>query len=365
MDRSTTAAALLALAGCASLGLAGCPADDGSSTADPAPTNGAVDPSKLPEIEYGPDGMPLLPESLVPPQYRTKKPPTGEPELVSLLGAKLHATPTDDPKKLAEMEANVGKAIQAMATNPGKIDNVIWLGRRLGYLWRMHEAIEVYTEGLAEHPDEARFLRHRGHRYISIREFDNAIADLERAATLVEGKPQRIEPDGMPNDRDLPLTTTAGNIYYHLALAHYLEGDFEAAVGAWTKCLEHGRGLDDNIVSSTDWMYMALRRLGREEEAAELLEPIRDDMDIIENHSYHARCLMYKGLKNPGELLDPDGASPLDFATQGYGVGNWYLYNGDEETAKKIFEKVVEGGYWPAFGYIAAEVELARMKGRR
>jgi hypothetical protein len=49
--------------------------------------------------------------------------------------------------------------------------------------------------------------------------------------------------------------------------------------------------------------------------------------------------------------------STLDIATQGYGVGNWYFYNGQTEKAKEIFEKVIKGKYWAAFGYIAAETE--------
>ena len=51
----------------------------------------------------------------------------------------------------------------------------------------------------------------------------------------------------------------------------------------------------------------------------------------------------------------------MNIATQGYGVGNWYLYNGDEDRALEIFERIIEGTSWAAFGYIAAEAEVARM----
>ncbi|MGH7595148.1 MAG: tetratricopeptide repeat protein, partial [bacterium] len=57
-------------------------------------------------------------------------------------------------------------------------------------------------------------------------------------------------------------------------------------------------------------------------------------------------------------------ATDLDIATQGYGVGNWYFYNGQAEKAREIFEKVIKGKYWAAFGYIAAEAELRRMSKR-
>ena len=49
-------------------------------------------------------------------------------------------------------------------------------------------------------------------------------------------------------------------------------------------------------------------------------------------------------------------------ATQGYGVGNWFLANGDTTQAKSIFQTVVDGIEWAAFGYIAAESDLVYLK---
>lgn len=125
--------------------------------------------------------------------------------------------------------------------------------------------------------------------------------------------------------------------------------------------MKYTRKLDANIVAVTDWKYMTLRRLGRHDEAAKLPEPIRADMEIIENRAYHRRLLMYKGVLKPEDLLATEGASDLDPATSGYGVGHWHLCNGDRGKAKEIFARVVAGPYWPAFGFIAAEVELERM----
>ena len=281
-----------------------------------------------------------------------------EPEAMSLLGEPLLALPegpeTEDPERaLAEARAD-------LRANPGDPDKIIWVGRRLGYLWRMREAITVYTAGIESHPDHAPLYRHRGHRYISIRRFDDAIADLEKAAALIGGKPDEVEPDGMPNAMNIPLTTTGFNIWYHLGLARYLKGDLEGAVEAYRKTLEYTRGYDDNLVAVSDWLYMALRRLGRDEEAAVLLEPITADMDIIENDAYHRRLLMYNGLVSPDELLDLEDPDTLDLSTLGYGLGNWYGYNGDTDKARWVFRQVVSHGYWPAFGTLAAEVDLAR-----
>ena len=63
-------------------------------------------------------------------------------------------------------------------------------------------------------------------------------------------------------------------------------------------------------------------------------------------------------------LLSSDTASisDLDLATYGYGIGNWHQVRGDQEQAEKIYRRVVAGKYWSAFGYLAAEAELAEMK---
>ncbi len=277
---------------------------------------------------------------------------------VSLLGRPLPPIPPGNNR--VRLERDLTEARQALEADPDDPDRVIWVGRRLGYLWRIDDAIAEFTRGISEHPDYARLYRHRGHRYISARRFVDAIADLEHAAKLIDGKPDKIEPDGAPNDRNIPLTTTGFNVWYHLALARYLTQDFEGAVAGFREAMKYSGGFDDNLVATTDWIYMALRRRGRDEEAAAILEGIHPDMEIIENGPYHRRLLMYKGLITPEELLDMETASDLDLATLGYGLGNWFLYNGDPDRAAEVFRRVVSGPNWPAFGYIAAEVELAR-----
>ncbi len=287
--------------------------------------------------------------------------PAVAPEAVSLLGTPLYL-PERPPERQAALEADLAEARAAYEADPDDLDHIIWLGRRTAYLWRYRDAIAVFTEGLAKYPDEPHLLRHRGHRYISVRDFDRAVADLERAAAVIAGTEDEVEPDGQPNAAGIPTSTLHTNIYYHLGLAHYLRGDFEKARDAYQKCLDAATN-DDMRVAASDWLYMTLRRLGRDDEAAAVLAPITEDMELIENHAYHRRLLMYKGERSPESLLHvaDEADADLTFATQGYGVGNWYLYNGEPERAKAVFERVIASGYWPAFGYIAAEADLARM----
>ncbi|HJU67825.1 MAG TPA: tetratricopeptide repeat protein [Gemmatimonadaceae bacterium] len=294
---------------------------------------------------------------------QTAEQPSPDVEATSLLGRPLSrpALPEDTRRRYEEA---LVEARQRSYADPGDADALIWLGRRTAYLGRYREAIEIYTRGVQRHSRDARFYRHRGHRYITVRELDRAIADLERAASLIAGDPDEIEPDGLPNARNIPTSTLQSNIWYHLGLAHYLKGDFERALRAYRSCMDVSKN-PDMLVATSHWLYMTLRRLGRDAEAANVLEPIRADLDVIENGAYHRLLLMYKGELPVDSLLSTSSSAALDDVTTAYGVGNWYFYNGDSARALEIFERIVAAGNWAAFGAIAAEAELARRAGEQ
>jgi tetratricopeptide (TPR) repeat protein len=277
-------------------------------------------------------------------------------EATSLLGHPL-MRPEITESNRARLEKELADARAAYARNPNDAEALIWLGRRTAYLNRFREAIAIFSQGIQKHPNDARIYRHRGHRYITVREFDNAIADLERAAALVRGKPDEVEPDGAPNRFNIPIGTLQSNIWYHLALAHYLKHDFAKALSAWQEAWKLASN-DDRLVSTGDWLYMTYRRLGREQDAARVLERINKKMRILENEAYHKRLLMYKGELKPAEVLDFDNPDPVQIATSGYGVANWYLYNGQRDRATALFRQILQGKSWQAFGFIAAEAEL-------
>ena len=309
------------------------------------------------------------------------------PEATSLLGEPLYAMPLA-PEREAAMRAQLDSAESALEMRPGDADAIIWVGRRLAYLGHYRDAIEVFTEGVEAHPDDPRMYRHRGHRYITVRELDRAVDDLAHAARLTSGQEDVVEPDGQPNEAGVPRSTLQTNIWYHLGLARYLQGDWAGAVQAYRRGLELSEN-DDMRVAMADWLWLALRRMGREEEAARALAFVDPEMDILENDAYHRRLLMYKGLLSPDSLAPalsggpgagtepaagsvPGDSAPaiaddrtLQLATYGYGLGTWHLVRGDTARARDIYRQVLDTGYWPAFGYIASEAELARLPGGR
>lgn len=283
-------------------------------------------------------------------------------QAISLLGDTLRTLPLSAETK-ARYETQLAEAKAAYDRAPTNADSIIWYARRLAYLGRIREAIDVYSRGIALHPDNPWLYRHRGHRYISVRELDRAAADLERATALTQGKADEVEPDGQPNAQNTPIGTLQSNIAYHLALAYYLKGDFERAIPVYRQELAEARN-DDRRVSTAHWLYMSLRRLGRDAEAAQVLAPIGRDMKVIENDTYHHLLLMYKGELPVDSVLraGPGGEMSVTDATGAYGVGNWHLYNGRRAEAERVFRRILVGGQWGAFGYVAAEAELARMR---
>ncbi|NND71933.1 MAG: tetratricopeptide repeat protein [Rhodothermales bacterium] len=275
-------------------------------------------------------------------------------------------TPVDfTAERYAQLEENYLDAQRRLSANADNVENHIWFGRRAAYLWRYREAINIFSRALEQFPDEPRLYRHRGHRYITVRDFERAKRDLEYAAKLIEGTEDTVEPDGAPNAAGIPVSTLHTNIWYHLGLTYYLTGRFDDSAEAFQQCLELSTN-DDMKVASSDWLYMSLRRSGREMEALAVLDLIDPAVDLLENHSYLKRLSMYKGLTTPDSLLFVDDMEDraLTLATQGYGVGNWYLYQGDSTRALQIFDDVLEGEYWPAFGYIAAEADRVRLTDR-
>lgn len=260
---------------------------------------------------------------------------------------------------LARREEQLREARAALAAQPGDADALIWVGRRLAYLGRYREAIEVFSQGIERHPGDARFYRHRGHRYLTLRHLERAERDFEQAARLIAGKADEIEPDGLPNARNIPTSTLQSNIWYHLGLARYLQGDFAGALEAYRSCLAVSKN-PDMEVATRYWLYLTLRRLGRDAEAREALSPVDAGQELLENHAYHRLLLLYKGEAEAADLLAAaDG--DLDPATVGYGIGAWHLVEGRRDEAARTFRQVVERGPWAAFGALAAEAELARM----
>jgi tetratricopeptide (TPR) repeat protein len=261
------------------------------------------------------------------------------------------------------MEARLEEARQGHLASPENADALIWLGRRQAYLGRYHDAIETFGKGFRMHPGDARFLRHSSHRWITLRCLDKAVKDLTLASRIFEGKPDEVEPDGMPNERNIPTSTLQSNVWYHLGLAHYLKGDYDNAVKAYRSCLEVSKN-NDMFAATANWYHLALRKAGKRKTAARFLKTIDPGMTLIENEDYLAILRLYI------EQTDPEKAHQglrerreLSSASYGYGLGEYLLSRGDRKGAKEVFEKIIgDPSNWASFGYMASEKALSSLR---
>ena len=305
------------------------------------------------------------------------QPALGPAEAVSLLGDTLRR-PALPPDARARLEAQLDSSRQALAADPASADAAIWVARRLGYLGRYREAVAALDTAIARHPADARLYRHRGHRFITLRRFDRAAADLERAAALVRGRPDEVEPDGQPNARGVPVGTLQSNVWYHLALARYLQGDWRRAADAAREGMRF-TDAPDRLVSQAYWLYLALARQGRPDEARRVLARVRPGLDVIENGSYYALLRLYQGdsaaaAALPAAWARPAAAaptaapgaaalaSPTDLAAA-YGVTMWHALAGRAAEAAAVRRSILASGQWASFGYVAAEADAARAAG--
>ncbi|MBN09179.1 MAG: hypothetical protein CMC79_02245 [Flavobacteriaceae bacterium] len=275
--------------------------------------------------------------------------PTQTIETITLLGDTLRSPKIKNGKSFDQFKS----AQITYFDNQNSAEALIWYGRRVAYMGYYKEAIKLFTLGIKTHPNDARFYRHRGHRYISTRQYDNAISDFEKAVQLIDQKSDQIEPDGLPNAKNIPLSTLHGNIWYHLGLAYYLKNDMDNALKAFSnRSVTHK--FDDNIVSSGHWLYMIYRRLNKIEESIAVINQVHQNMDIIENMSYHQSCLFYRGVLKESDIVIDEVAL--------YSLANWYVYEKkDTLKAKTYYQKLLNTGNPYSFAYIAGEADWVKL----
>ena len=261
-----------------------------------------------------------------------------------------------DEKLQRYLEAELTAAQAKWDLQPSE-QNAIWVGRRLAYLSQMDEAIAWYEKSLEQWPDSYRLRRHLGHRIL-----DPAGGQLDRAAKLfseahelARGHINRIEPDGASNSFGTPRTSMLGNLYYHYALALYFQGDFEKAAQLWKECLDSSLS-DDERVGAMHWLYTSLTRIGKVEQANQILKSLPQEMDVIEYGSYYDLLKLYRG---DGES---DGsADALQDVGYRYGLARWAILQGDRERGVRILNEVADSPLNSAFAVMAAKLDVAAM----
>ena len=232
----------------------------------------------------------------------------------------------------------VARAESALAADPRNVELILALGLAQSGIRRYREAIATFSQGIEIAPDNAVLYRWRGHRYLSVREFDRARADLERG---------------------LQLDPSCYGCLYHLGVVKFVAGEFAGAADAFARGLPLAPNAGERA-GSIDWSWMSLMRAGQAAEAQAVLDRNADSLPV--ENAYTRRLRLYRGQIGPEQVLTPTEADDVNIATLSFGLGNWYLVRGDTARAREWFGRAVASGGWPAFGFIAAEAELTRMR---
>ena len=279
-------------------------------------------------------------------------------EAISFLGDTL-LRPEIEVESFLQNDSLLEEAKAVFLEDSTDLSAIIWYGRRLAYLHRYKEAIDVFTHGTLLHPESPELYRHRGHRFITVRQTQNAIQDLKRGATLAANREMEVEPDGIPNKLDIPLSNLHFNIYYHLGLAYYLQANYAEAITSFQTSMEYVNN-PDLVVATTYWLYLAYLRTGDQDTAKRLLTNIHPDMEIIENEAYLYQLLLFQTGQS---ALNESDSSPesTSSGTQQYGISCWHEANGRHSEADSIRSMILAEDGWHYFGYIAAEADAARM----
>ena len=285
--------------------------------------------------------------------------PSFDGEAISLLGDTL-SRPALNDSTLHERDSLLQLAFTNYMEDTSNLENIIWLGRRLAYLHRYQDAIMIFSKGLSLYPTSPELYRHRGHRLITIRRFDDAIADLHQGTELAKDILMAKEPDGIPNELNVPLSNLHFNLYYHLGLAHFFKADYPSAIQSFNACRRYADN-PDLLVALTDWLYIALMRNGDSLKAKHQIEMIHPAMEIIENRDYLDRILLYKGVITEMELMDVPTSSSA-FISRSYGLSCWYEWNERNEEAEFLRRQILQSDMWPAFSYIAAVADSRRKR---
>ena len=232
----------------------------------------------------------------------------------------------------------IARAEQALAADPRNVQLIIQLGVAQSGARQFREAIQTFTKGLAIAPNEVLLYRWRGHRYLSVRQLDSALADLTHG---------------------YQLDSTNYGVLYHLGIVRFARGEFVAAAEIFSRAQPRAPEASE-LTGSTDWLWMSLARAGKAAEAKAMLDRRPDSLPAA--NAYARRLKLYRGEIGPDAVFTPADTADVQVATLAFGIGNWYLVRGDTVSARKWFERSVASGGWPGFAFIISEIELRRLK---
>ncbi len=250
-----------------------------------------------------------------------------------------------------------------------------YIGRLKGYRGDFTGAISTFTAGIGHHPADPRLYRHRGHRHLNLRQLTEARQDFRRSLERMDGFADSRE---LGQERVLeqleqlvlggPAVTADGGysaslpfkVHYHLALTEHFLGDDTEAVRQFEAALQDADTTDLHVAVA-NWLVVLYGYTGQQERAAELLQGISFTGQAGVNRFYQELLRLYRGELSAEDLLERASSEPRELATSGYGLASWLLFQGRQQQAVELLQRVIREGDAAAFGTIAAEIRLQNL----
>lgn len=213
-----------------------------------------------------------------------------------------------------------------------------------------HRAIEVFSEGISQHPFSEILYFGRGRKYMGIKKYSQAISDFNISI--------RLDPE-------------VYSFWYYRAVTNNLNGNYKEAIDDFNQAMEQTEQWER--YGLIDWIFTSYVEMGDMDKAKEIVDSMPGDLVPPQMHySYKRRVQLYKELIKPEEFIDLDDIKAkcveqknritLEIATLLFGLYIYYVYKGEQQKADKTLLELLKHPFPGAFACVKGEV-AARKRG--
>ena len=190
--------------------------------------------------------------------------------------------------------------ILACRKKPQTYETLLELADALCWQLRFREAIDALTQAAALEPERMEAYRKRGPKYLDTLQFEQALADYTRCE----------QADGV-----------SVMSRYRIGMAHYLMGQYAAAVSVFSDALAIAPQSDDMYIAALYWLVLSQLRAGKPDEAQKTLrQQYRPDM-YVGHHTAYEKAMRaaagYASAEDSLQALETE-ADDLQYAMTAY-----------------------------------------------
>jgi len=288
-------------------------------------------------------------------------------ETISLLGDTLYGLPLDAEGGPARVR-RISAARDAVGRDSSDVSAWLRLGRSTAELGRLREAVGIFSQVAATYFDDPRVYRERGEILLRLRQLDGAIADLRKAGLLSVGRGPIVESaptfEGEVEAPAIALTTTQYQAFLLQGVALYCKGNYAAAYPVLAEAAGIALTADERSRAML-WLFFALRRVGDGRDAKSVLDLVEPEWAENARFPEIGLLLAFKGLVPSDTITARALAGRADErALYSYGLAYFMQLRPErKEDAETWLLRAHSGGNWATLPYLAAEADLARLRG--